>query len=66
MKAQIQFKQTNGDNGVALIDAALTNLEQAKRELANKLNLPEHEDLDTRLRNGGIDPASLTFDMISE
>lgn len=69
MKTQIQFKQADGDTGVALIHGPMSTLEQAKQELANALNLPEAptaHDLDARLRNGGIDPASITFDQVSE
>lgn len=73
MKTQILFTQSDGDNGIALIHGPVTSLEQAKQELANKLNLPsiddpqsDREDVDDRLRRGGIDPASITFDQISE
>ncbi len=73
MKTQIQFRQADGDQGIALIVGSTASLEQAKLELANKLDLPEVEshdgsadDIDTRLRNGGIDPASVTFDQIAE
>jgi hypothetical protein len=72
MKTQIQYTKSDGDNGVALIHGPVTNLEQAKQELANKLNLPDDSspkdpaDLDARLRRGGIDPATVVFDQISE
>ena len=71
MKTQIQFTKHDGDNGVALIHGAVTSREQAKQSLANKMNLPEldgsdEQALDSRLRNGGIDPASITFDQLSE
>ncbi|MGB6103551.1 MAG: hypothetical protein WBF88_06845 [Pusillimonas sp.] len=73
MKTQIQFKQTDGDDGIALIEGSTTSLEHAKRELANKLDLPAldapegaREDIDARLRNGGIDPSSVSFDQIAE
>jgi hypothetical protein len=73
MKTQIQFQQTDGDDGIALVEGSVTSLEQAKHELANKLDLPAidapHEgrqDIDARLRNGGIDPISVTFDQIAE
>ena len=72
MKTHIQFTKTDGDHGVALTHGAITTLEQAKQELANTLSLPEidgvnrQESLDARLRNGDIDPDSITFDPLSE
>lgn len=73
MKTQIQFRQSDGDTGVALIEGATKSLEQAKQELANKLDLPAPDgahgsaaDIDARLRNGGIDPGSVTFDQVAE
>lgn len=75
MKNQIQFKKTDGDKGVALTEAAVSSLEQAKRELAIKLDLPTsdanpqsgvQEDIDARLRRAGILPESITFDQIGE
>ncbi len=73
MKTQIQFTRSDGDHGVALIHGPVASLEQAKRELANALDLPasddlptDQEDLDARLRHGGIVPASITFDQLSE
>ena len=73
MKTQIQFRQIDGDNGIALIHGPVASLEQAKRELANKLNLPamdaaqgDRENIDERLHRGGIEPTSITFDQISE
>ena len=73
MKNQIQFNKTDGDKGVALTEAALSTLDEAKRELANKLDLPAtdpkneaREDIDARLRRAGILPESITFDQIGE
>ncbi|MFW7343505.1 hypothetical protein V0R37_18425 [Pollutimonas sp. H1-120] len=73
MKTQVQFRQTDSDEGVALLDGSITSLEQAKIALAGKLGLPAvntpqgaQEDIDVRLRNGGIDPASVSFDQIAE
>ena len=73
MKTQIQFKQADGDDGIALLEGSITSLEQAKQELANKLNLPTFdtadgsgEDVDARLRTGGIDPSSITFSQVAE
>lgn len=73
MKTQVQFRQTDGDEGVALLDGSITSLEQAKMALAGKLDLPAmdgpqgaQEAIDARLRNGGIDPASVSFDQIAE
>jgi hypothetical protein len=73
MKTQIQFKQEDGDNGIALIHGPVTSLAEAKQELANKLNLPDvassssgQDGIDARLRSGGINPDSITFDQLSE
>lgn len=72
MKTQIQYRRTNGDNGVALVHGPVSSLEHAKQELANTLNLPTvdaadgERDFDSKLRNGGIDPSSITFDQLSE
>ncbi|KRC82946.1 hypothetical protein D3C87_948640 [compost metagenome] len=73
MKTQISFKKTNGSDGVALLDGDASSILQAKRELANKLDLPaagssssETEALDARLRHGGIDPDSLKIHHVSE
>lgn len=73
MKTQIQFQQTDGDDGIALVDGPIASLDQAKNELANKLDLPTadashstQKDIDARLRNGGIEPGSVSFDQIAE
>lgn len=73
MKTQIQFRQSDGDTGIALIEGATKSLEQAKQELANKLDLAvpagthgSASEIDARLRNGGIDPDSITFDQVAE
>ncbi len=73
MKTEISFEKIDGGNGVALVVGTITSDLQAKRELAAKLDLPlvdtpsgEKEDIDARLRNGGIAPASIKFNHISE
>ncbi|QVQ29155.1 hypothetical protein [Achromobacter deleyi] len=73
MKTQISFKKTNGSDGVALLDGDASSILQAKRELANKLYLPDVESSagesaaqDARLRGAGIDPDSLKIHHVSE
>lgn len=71
MKAQIQYKKTDGTDGVALMPSAITSMDEAKRELAAKLDLPEvhgpdGDDLDARLRQGNIVPDSIFFSQLSE
>lgn len=73
MKTQIQFKKTDGSDGVALVEGPVSGILQAKRELAAKLGLPEvdapdgeHEDVDAQLYQGDIEPDSIIFDQISE
>lgn len=71
MKAQIQYKKTDGTDGVALMPSAITSMEEAKRELAAKLNLPQMEgldleDVDARLRQGDIVPESIVVNQLSE
>ena len=71
MRAQIQYKKTDGTDGVALMHSAVTSMEDAKRELAATLDLPEMEtnsgdDLDARLRQGNIVPESIVIHQLSE
>lgn len=73
VKTQITYKKLSGGNGVALVDGEISSTLQAKRELAAKLELPaidqnygQHEDIDARLRNFGIDPDSVQHLHISE
>lgn len=72
MKAQIQYKKVDGTDGVALMHSAITSMEEAKRELAAKLDLPEtpagigEDALDARLRQADILPESIFFSQISE
>jgi hypothetical protein len=73
MKTQIQYLQTDGGEGVALIVGPTSSLEQAKVSLANQLNLPDvgeirgaNQNVDARLRQGGIDPESITFSQVAE
>lgn len=73
MKTQISFKKIDGSDGVALVDGDTSGVLQAKRALAHQLGLPreddppgQSEDIDARLRNGGIDPQSVKGTHISE
>lgn len=69
MKTQIQYLQTDGGEGIALIEGATASLDQAKLSLANKLDLPNagaQENVDVRLRNGGIEPDSVNFSQVAE
>lgn len=73
MKTQISYRKLDGGDGVALVNGGISEMSQAKRELANWLELPEvgvpdngQEDLDLRLRQGGIAPESVEFNHISE
>ncbi|WP_447990849.1 hypothetical protein [Achromobacter spanius] len=73
MKTQISYRKLDGGDGVALVNGSISDATQAKRELANWLELPARddadeaqEDLDGRLRLGGIDPNSVQFHHISE
>ncbi|MBV7482432.1 hypothetical protein [Bordetella sp. BOR01] len=73
MKTQISFKKTDGSDGTALVNGAISSTLEAKRALANALDLPAvdapsagQEDVDSRLRNGGIDPDSIAQHHISE
>ncbi|HLT98968.1 MAG TPA: hypothetical protein VKZ70_04420 [Burkholderiaceae bacterium] len=71
MKAQIQYTKLDGSDGVALMPSAVTSLEEAKRELAAKLDLPtvegiDGEDVDARLRQGGVRPETVVFSQLSE
>jgi hypothetical protein len=40
MKTQISYRKLDGGDGVALINGSISDLSQAKRELANWLELP--------------------------
>ena len=73
MKTHITYRKLDGSEGVALVDGGISDTLQAKRELANWLDLPEvndpaadREDIDGRLRHGGIVPDSVEFNHISE
>ena len=71
MKTQITYKKLDGSNGVALIPGDSTSVARAKLELGNRLDLPpaasdSEADLDARLRQGGIDPASVHNTQINE
>lgn len=72
MKTQISYRKLDGSEGVALVNGGISETQQARQELANWLDLPEAktagnpDDVDARLRGGGIDPASVEFNHISE
>ncbi|MBO1111848.1 hypothetical protein [Bordetella petrii] len=73
MKTQISFKKTDGNDGTALVNGAISDLPEGKRALADALSLPaieapdgKGEDIDSRLKLGGIDPQSLELHHISE
>ncbi len=73
MKTQITYRKLDGSDGVALVNGGISETQQAKQELANWLELPEasgsaagRDDVDGRLRNGGIAPESVKFNHISE
>ncbi|KAG1376310.1 hypothetical protein G6F57_012767 [Rhizopus arrhizus] len=73
MKTQITYRKLDGGESVALVNGSISETMQAKRELANWLELPSmtsgdgvQEDLDGRLRQGGIAPESVQFNHISE
>ncbi|MCW3156267.1 hypothetical protein N8H69_27305 [Achromobacter spanius] len=73
MKTQISYRKLDGGDGVALVNGGISEMSQAKRELANWLELPEagvpdggQEDVDARLHQGGLAPDSVQFNHISE
>ncbi|CAO3913452.1 hypothetical protein [Achromobacter mucicolens] len=72
MKTQISYRKLDGSDGVALVNGGISDARQARQELANWLDLPaantagNPDDVDARLRGGGIDPASVEFNHISE
>lgn len=73
MKTQITYRKLDGSDGVALVNGGISETQQAKQELANWLELPDaggsaagREDVDGRLRRGGIAPESVKFNHISE
>ena len=73
MKTQITYRKLDGGEGVALVNGSISETPQAKRELANWLEQPSQdsrdgaqEDIDGRLRQGGIAPESIQFNHISE
>lgn len=67
MKAHIQYKKVDGSDGVALMPSAVTSLDEAKRQLAAKLDLPPvegidgNEGVDARLQQGGVLPETVAF-----
>ncbi|MFJ1302872.1 hypothetical protein CEK29_15470 [Bordetella genomosp. 5] len=72
MKTQIQFKKTDGSEGVALVSGDATDVVQAKSALADQLARPpeaeggQEASADERLRKAGIDPASVKGTHIAE
>lgn len=71
MQTLVKYKMLNGGDGEALIAGVISNMTQAKHDLAHAKSLPgasdaSSDDIDNRLRAGGIDPDSLTFVNISE
>lgn len=71
MKAQLQYKKSDGTEGVALMPTAITSIEEAKRELAATLDLPQvqtegGDDVDARLRQANIVPDSIVIHQLSE
>jgi hypothetical protein len=73
MKNQISYTRLSGEHGVTLVGGSISSTLQAKRELANKLDLPhvntpagQDEDVDARLHAAGIDPSSVQHLHISE
>jgi len=73
MKTQITFKKLDGGEGVALVSGDNSDPLQAKQALAHSLGLPATDapadaqaNVDGRLRQAGIDPASVQFNLISE
>ncbi|MBU4609767.1 hypothetical protein IMZ29_04150 [Achromobacter sp. GG226] len=73
MKTQISYTKTDGGTGVALVDGAVDDPLEAKRELAAALNLPEDvnntgnvTEVDARLRAGGVQPESVSTVPVSE
>ncbi|MEN4922017.1 hypothetical protein ABE485_25350 [Achromobacter spanius] len=73
MKTQITYRKLDGSEGVALVNGGISDTRQARQELANWLELPavndpvaDREDVDGRLRQGGIEPGSVQFNHISE
>ncbi len=73
MKTQISYRKLDGSDGVALVNGAISETRQAQQELANWLDLPAAdtaqggaENIEARLRRGGILPQSVEFNHISE
>ena len=73
MKTQITYRKLDGSDGVALVNGGISDTRQARQELANWLDLPavndpaaDREDVDGRLRQGGIEPGSVQFNHVSE
>ena len=73
MQTLIKYKMLNGGDGEALIAGVVSNVTQAKHELAHAKSLPSvnaanasADEIDDRLRQSGIDQNSLTLVSISE
>ncbi|MVW71236.1 hypothetical protein [Bordetella sp. 15P40C-2] len=71
MKTLIKYRMLHGGEGEALMPGAVTNLSDAKNQLAHKKSLPTPQegsahDIDAILKEGGIDPNSLELVQLSE
>lgn len=74
MKTQITFIRLDGGEGLALVNGHVSEGTPAKHALADKLGLPQDDDLsdslderiDVRLQEGGIDPGSIRVTLIGD
>lgn len=73
MKTLIQYKTIDGETGEALVPGSISGITDAKHQLAHAKSLPTPEasaestdDIDSRLRQGGVDPDSLKLTNLSE
>lgn len=73
MKTSITYKKLNGGDGIEFANGNITDQLAAKRALAEALMLPavdqpfdRGDDVDARLRHGGIEPSSVQTSHLSE
>jgi hypothetical protein len=71
MKTLIKYRMLDGGEGEALLPGSISTISEAKNQLAHKKSLRTPQDgtgneIDTILREDGVDPNSFSLVQLSE